>query len=58
MISLVMIVKNEAAILRETLERVRPIVDEWVIVDTGSTDGTQRSFPSMDPLPNCLSKTS
>ena len=34
-----MIVKNEAAILRETLERVRPIVDEWVIVDTGSTDG-------------------
>ena len=39
LISLVMIVKNEAAILRETLERVRPIVDEWVIVDTGSTDG-------------------
>ena len=37
-----MIVKNEAAILRETLERVRPIVDEWVIVDTGSTDDTQR----------------
>ena len=39
-ISLVMIVKNEAAILRETLELVRPIVDEFVIVDTGSTDGT------------------
>ena len=41
LISLVMIVKNEATILRETLERVRPIVDEWVIVDTGSTDDTR-----------------
>jgi len=35
-----MIVKNEAAILRETLEMVRPIVDEFIVVDTGSTDDT------------------
>ena len=41
LISLVMIVKDEAVILRETLERCRPAVDEWIIVDTGSTDGTQ-----------------
>ena len=50
LISLVMIVKNEAAILRETLERVRPIVDEWVIVDTGSTDGTQAIISEYGPV--------
>ena len=45
-----MIVKDEAAILRETLERVRPIVDEWVIVDTGSTDGTQAIISEYGPV--------
>lgn len=40
-ISLVMIVKNEARTLEACLESVKAIVDEWVIVDTGSTDGTQ-----------------
>ena len=50
LISLVMIVKNEAAILHETLERVRPIVDEWVIVDTGSTDGTQAIISEYGPV--------
>ena len=50
LISLVMIVKDEAAILRETLERCRPVVDEWVIVDTGSTDGTQAIISEYGPL--------
>jgi glycosyltransferase involved in cell wall biosynthesis len=36
-----MIVKNEAAVIRRCLDSVRPIIDTWVIVDTGSTDGTQ-----------------
>ena len=40
MISLSMIVKNEEKHLRECLESVRDIVDEIVLVDTGSTDNT------------------
>jgi len=40
-ICLNMIVKNEAPVIRRCLESVRPLVDHWVIVDTGSTDGTQ-----------------
>ena len=40
-ICLCMIVKDEAAVILRCLELVRPIVDCWIIVDTGSTDGTQ-----------------
>jgi glycosyltransferase involved in cell wall biosynthesis len=40
-ICLNMIVKNEASVIRRCIDSVRPIVDHWVIVDTGSTDGTQ-----------------
>ncbi|WP_432186193.1 glycosyltransferase [Streptomyces sp. Tue6028] len=36
-----MIVKDEAHVIRRRLESVRPLIDTWVIVDTGSTDGTQ-----------------
>src|SRR5271155_988950 len=36
-----MIVKNEAPVIRRCLDSVLPIIDHWVIVDTGSTDGTQ-----------------
>ncbi|WP_406169063.1 glycosyltransferase [Streptomyces sp. NBC_00996] len=36
-----MIVKSEAHVIRRCLESVRPLVDSWVILDTGSTDGTQ-----------------
>ena len=36
-----MIVKNEAPVIRRCLDSVRPIIDYWVIVDTGSSDGTQ-----------------
>lgn len=39
-ISLCMIVKNEERVLARCLDSVQGIVDEIVIVDTGSTDGT------------------
>jgi glycosyltransferase involved in cell wall biosynthesis len=37
-----MIVKNEAHVLRRSLSSVRPFISSWVIVDTGSTDDTER----------------
>jgi len=40
-ICLNMIVKNEAAVIRRCLDSVLPVIDRWVIVDTGSSDGTQ-----------------
>lgn len=40
-ISLCMIVKNEGKVLGRCLESVKGIVDEIVVVDTGSTDGTK-----------------
>lgn len=40
-VSLNMIVKNEAHVICRCLESVLPLIDYWVIVDTGSTDGTQ-----------------
>ncbi len=39
-LTLSMIVKNEEKHLRECLESVTEVVDEIVIVDTGSTDKT------------------
>lgn len=41
-LSVCMIVKNEEKRLRTCLDSVRPIMDELIIVDTGSTDQTQR----------------
>ena len=40
-VCLSMIVKNETHIIHECLDSVSPHIDYWVIVDTGSTDGTQ-----------------
>jgi len=40
-ICLCMIVKNEAPVIRRCLDSVLPLISHWVIVDTGSTDGTQ-----------------
>lgn len=37
-----MIVKNEKEVIKRCLDSVLPIIDTWVIVDTGSTDGTQK----------------
>lgn len=36
-----MIVKNEADVISRCLSSVRPYINAWAIVDTGSTDGTQ-----------------
>ncbi len=41
-ICLNMIVKNESKIICRCLESMLPIIDYWVIVDTGSDDGTQK----------------
>ena len=40
-ICLNMIVRNEAHIVHEVLDCVAPYISYWVIVDTGSEDGTQ-----------------
>ncbi len=40
-ICLNMIVRNEAHVVHEILDCVAPYLDYWVIVDTGSDDGTQ-----------------
>lgn len=41
-ISLCMIVKNEEEVIGRCLESVKDIVDEIIIVDTGSTDNTKK----------------
>ena len=40
-ICLSMIVKDEAPVIRRCLASVRPVIDHWIVVDTGSSDGTQ-----------------
>lgn len=40
-LSLAMIVKDETHVILECLESVYKYIDYWVIIDTGSTDGTQ-----------------
>lgn len=39
-VALCMIVRDEAAVIERCLESVRHLIDSWVIVDTGSSDGT------------------
>ncbi len=41
LLCLVMIVKDENHGISSTLESIAPFIDRWVILDTGSTDGTQ-----------------
>lgn len=36
-----MIVKNETHIIKECFDSIYDQIDYWIIVDTGSTDGTQ-----------------
>lgn len=40
-VCLSVIVKNESRVIRRMLESVWPVLDRYVVVDTGSTDGTQ-----------------
>lgn len=42
LLGLCMIVKNEAHGITETLKTFRPVIGYWTILDTGSTDGTQK----------------
>ncbi len=41
-ICLNMIVKNETPVIRRCLDSLKHLIDYWVIVDTGSNDGTQK----------------
>lgn len=41
-VSLIMMVRDEEEYLRGCLEHIEPLVDEYVIVDTGSVDGTKK----------------
>lgn len=41
MICLNMIVKDESKVIERSLNSLKQVIDYWVIVDTGSTDGTQ-----------------
>lgn len=50
-----MIVKNERDAIRRCLRSVRPHVDAWCVVDTGSEDGTQDIVrEELDGLPGAL----
>lgn len=40
-VTLVMIVRNEVPVLPRALASVLPMLSSWLIVDTGSTDGTE-----------------
>lgn len=54
-VCLSMIVKNEAAVIARCLSSVRPLIDCWCIVDTGSTDDTCAVIETlMEDVPGAL----
>ena len=53
-----MIVKNEGTIISETLKHVRPFIDAYAIMDTGSTDNTISEIErALDGLPGRVAST-
>jgi hypothetical protein len=40
-VGLAMLVKDEETTLPETLPRIRPVIDAWTVLDTGSTDSSR-----------------
>ena len=54
-ICLCMIVKDEAPVIRRCLESVLPLIDAWLIVDTGSSDDTREIVrAALASLPGAL----
>ena len=54
-ICLCMIVKNEAPVIQRCLASVRPIIDQYLVVDTGSTDETRELVhQALDGVPGTL----
>jgi glycosyltransferase involved in cell wall biosynthesis len=55
LLTLSMIVKDEAATIARTLRSVKPFIDRWVIIDTGSTDETREIIrKEMESMPGEL----
>lgn len=52
LLELIMIVKNSGNVLRDVLMEIKPYIDHWTILDTGSIDGTQ------DLIRECLKDVS
>lgn len=48
-VSVCMVVRNEADILTACIDSVRPVMDELVVVDTGSDDGTPELLKQLWP---------
>ncbi len=46
-LTVAMIVKNEAKNIKDAIESFRPLADEILVYDTGSTDGTQAILDSL-----------
>src|SRR5476651_1672927 len=54
-ICLNMIVKNESQVIEKCLASVKPLIDYWVIVDTGSDDDTKEKIKAfMQGIPGEL----
>lgn len=54
-IGLAMLVRDEAEVIDATLARIRPVIDTWTVIDTGSVDDTaDRVRHALNDLPGAL----